>query len=84
MRKTEGIEGNREWTQYGFRFKGKNHAIVSQRTWNDEHSNPWWYTFHLEGRGKDDPLHTIENAPLSRNQAIKLAREYIKRFIANN
>ena len=81
MRKTTGREGKREWTQYGFRLNGKNHSIVIQRTWNDNLTNPQWYTFHLEGRGKDDALYTIKEAPLSRDLAEKFAKQYIRAYI---
>lgn len=81
MRITRGKEGKREWTQFVFRYQNKNHAIVIQRTWNVEFNNPWWYTFHLFGRGINDAVVYLSGAPLSRNHAEKYAREYIKQFI---
>lgn len=80
MKVQRGIEGRREWTQYGFRHNHKNHAVVIQRTLKDDNSNPWWYTFYLEGRGKNDPIRTLTEAPLSRIRAEKFAREYIRKL----
>jgi hypothetical protein len=81
MRKTTGREGKRDWTQYGFRLNGKNHKIVIQRTWNDNFTNPFWYTFHLEGSGQNDPIYTIKEAPLSRQLAESFAKQYIREYI---
>jgi len=81
MKKSQGRENNREWTQYGFRFGGKNHAVVIQRTWDYEHNHPWWYTFHLEGRGKEDIVYTVKEAPLSRALAEQFAKQYIREYI---
>jgi hypothetical protein len=81
MKKTTGREGNREWTQYGFRFNGKNHHVVIQRTWNDARTNPQWYTFHLEGGAQTDSMYTIKEAPLSRTLAEDFAKQYIREYI---
>lgn len=77
MVKTTGREGQREWTQYGFRLDRKNHALVIQRNL----PRVWWYTYHLMGRGQNDPIRTIKEAPLSRKQAEIFAREYIGELI---
>ena len=81
MKVYRGKEGRREWTEYGFRLNHKNHAIIIQRTLKDDCSNPWWYTYYLEGRGKDDPVSTMKEAPLSRIRAEKYARNYIKNLL---
>lgn len=81
MKVHRGQESNREWTQYGFRWEHKNHAIVIQRTLKADGSNPWWYTFHLQGMGRNDPVVTLTGAPLSRQRAESYAREYIRNWI---
>jgi len=81
MRKSTGRENKREWTQFGFRLNGKNHAVVIQRTWNENYNNPWWYTYHLEGRAQNDSIGLVEEAPLSRGLAEKFARVYIQEYI---
>ena len=78
MIKREGKDGLREWTEYGFRHKGKNHLVVIQRTYPPQ---LYWNTFHLEGRAQDDPIHMVEGAPLSRTRAEAFVRGYIRNLV---
>lgn len=84
MIRREGQEGFRSWVEYGFRLNHKNHLIAIQRNIapgpGGSMGSPWWLVYHLEGRGKNDPISMIDNAPLSLRRAEPFVRNYITKL----